>query len=207
MRHLNRRELANADRADLLVLLHELIVQLDNTPDTAAKQTVVPGSIFRQNRDILDAKIGKLRLITVFPDIQLDGQFINHRITAALAQNGEDLLRFVRTDKVIRQNLLDVADPLVDHIWIVRAAILPKQEFQNVNGYIRALFDRLGEVLADDFAVKTGAELAVECFAGAFFERVVLRNFVLLHLFKFIHRFSSSHLRIQNRNHPRKRCP
>ena len=173
----------------------------------AAKQTVVPGSIFRQNRDILNAKIGKLRLITVFPDIQLDGQFINHRITAALAQNGEDLLRFVRTDKVIRQNLLDVADPLVDHIWIVRAAILPKQEFQNVNGYIRALFDRLGEVLTDDFAVKTGAELAVECFAGAFFERVVLRNFVLLHLFKFIHRFSSSHLRIQNRNHPQKRCP
>ena len=141
MRHLDRCQLINSDGTDSLIFFDKFIFKLDDAPDTAAEQPIIFGSVFRLNWNVFDSEVGKLSLIAVFLDVQLDRQLINNRVAAALTQNGQDLLRLVRADEIVRQNLFDIVNALVNHALIVRAAVLSQEELQNIDRNIRTLFD------------------------------------------------------------------
>lgn len=100
MRHLDRCQLINSDGTDSLIFFDKFIFKLDDAPDTAAEQPIIFGSVFRLNWNVFDSEVGKLSLIAVFLDVQLDRQLINNRVAAALTQNGQDLLRLVRRTKL-----------------------------------------------------------------------------------------------------------
>ena len=57
-------------------------------------------------------------------DIQIDRNHIDHGMAAALTQQGQNFLCFIGTDKVVRQNPLHILNTLLDHLWVVSAAIL-----------------------------------------------------------------------------------
>ena len=63
-------------------------------------------------------------------------------------------MRLVGTDEVIRQNALNLLDTAFHNLFIIRTAILPQQELQDIHGDISPFLDFLGQVFADDFAVK-----------------------------------------------------
>ena len=154
MGHLNGRELADADRRSVPVFFHVLVIQLHNAPDTAAEQPVKLGRILFINGDVFQAEIGKLGLVVVPLDVQVDRDLVNHGVTATLPEYGEDLLRLIRSDEVVRQNALDIVYPVLNDFRVIRAAILSQKELQHIDRDICALFDFLGQVLADDFSIE-----------------------------------------------------
>ena len=154
MGHLDGRKFPNADRRPVSVFFHVLIVQLDDTPDTAAEQPIVFSRVLFIDRDVFQSKVGKLCFIEVSLNIQVYGDLVDHRITAPLPENGEDLLRLIRADKIVRENVLDVVHAFLNDLGVIGAAILPQKELQDIHGDICPLFDFLGQVFADDFSIK-----------------------------------------------------
>ena len=125
MRHLNGRQAADTDGIASL-FFDEFIIQLYDTPNAAAEQTIELGRVLFADRDIFLPEIGKFRLITIGLDIESDRHFIDDRITPALTQNGKHLLRLVGPHKVIGKDALDRLHALLDNGRIVRTAILPQ---------------------------------------------------------------------------------
>lgn len=162
MGHLDGRQPADMDRGGVLVLLDKFVLQSHDAPDAAAEQTVELRRIFLGDGHVLDAEVGKLRLIGVLFHVQPDGYLVDNGVRAALAQHGKYLLRLVRANVVVGKNALDGVDALGNDLRVVRAAILPEQELQHVYRHVRALFYLLGQVLADDSPVKELPQLAVD---------------------------------------------
>ena len=69
----------------MLVLLTEFVIQLHNTPNSAAEQPVILGHILCCNRDILDPKIREVSLIAVIFDVQFYSEPVNYCETASFA--------------------------------------------------------------------------------------------------------------------------
>ena len=112
----------------------------------------------------------------------------------ALTQHGEDLLRLVRTDIVVRQDALDILHAGLNDLRIIRAAILTKQKLKDVDRHIRAFLDLLRQVFPDDLSVKELPQFLVD-------HCVLIAGFSGLHL--LIHSF---HLTGQSRSHQQKQC-
>ena len=72
----------------------------------------------------------------------------------ALTQHGEDLLRLVRTDIVVRQDALDILHTGFNDFGIIRTAILTKQKLKDVDRHICAFLDLLRQVFPNDLSVK-----------------------------------------------------
>ena len=112
----------------------------------------------------------------------------------ALTKHGEDLLRLVRTDIVVRQDALDVLNAGLDDLWIIRAAILTKQKLKDIDRHICAFLDLLRQVFPDDLSVKELPQFSVDhCVFIAGFSG----HSLLIH---------SCHLTGQSRNRPRTQC-
>ena len=75
-------------------------------------------------------------------------------MTAFFPQLRKYFLRFIRTYKVICKDTLHIIYTLLDNFFIVRAAILPQEEFQYIYRDVRSLFHLLGQILAHYFSVK-----------------------------------------------------
>ena len=112
----------------------------------------------------------------------------------ALTKHGEDLLRLVRTDIVVRQDALDVLHTGLDDLWIIRAAILTKQKLKDIDRHICAFLDLLRQVFADNLSVKELPQFLVD-------HRVFIAGLSGLHL--LIHSF---HLTGQSQSHQQKQC-
>ena len=154
MGHLDGRELTNADRGAVPVFFHKLIIQLNNAPNTAAEQPVKLGRILFIDGDVFQAEIGELGLVVVPLDVQVDRDLVDHGVAASLPENREDLLCLIRADEVVRQNALDIVHPVLNDFRVIGAAILSQKELQHIDRDICALFDFLGQVLADDFSIE-----------------------------------------------------
>ena len=154
MRHLDRRELSDADRRSVPVFLHILIVQLHDAPDTAAEQPVKFGGIFLVYGDVLQPEVGELRLIEIPFDIQAHRDFINHGIAAPLPQDRENLLRLIWADEVIRENALYALYAFLNNLRIIRAAILSQKKFKDIDRNICPFLDFLGQILAYNLSIK-----------------------------------------------------
>ena len=79
-----------------------LVFQLHNAPDSATKQAVIFFRIIIRNWHIAKAKIRELCKEAILLDIQMHRYHINDGMTSVLAQLGENFLRFIRADKIIR---------------------------------------------------------------------------------------------------------
>ena len=120
MGHLDRSQLADADRLRiLLILFDELIVQLKDTPDTATEKSVITLDVIRTNRDILDTQIHKGSLIPVFLCIQHDRNPIDDRITPTLTEHCQDLLGFIRTHIIVPEYTLHILNSFIDDLFII----------------------------------------------------------------------------------------
>ncbi len=107
MRHLDGFQIADLDGISVfLFLLYELIIQLDNAPDTTAKKAIVFFRILVFNRYLLKPKVGELREVLILLNVQLYGDHIDNRITSALAQLGQDLLILIRAHEIVCQDTL-----------------------------------------------------------------------------------------------------
>ena len=154
MGHLDGRELTNADRCAVPVFFHELIIQLNNAPDTAAEQPVKFGRIFFINGDVFQTEVGELGLVVVPLDVQVDRDLVDHGVAAPLPENREDLLRLIRADKVVRQNALYIVHTVLNDFRVVGAAILSQKKLQYIDWNICAFFDFFGQVLSDDLSIE-----------------------------------------------------
>ena len=161
MRHLNGRQAADADGIASL-FFDEFIIELYDTPNAAAEQTIELCRILFTDRNILLPEIGKLRLIAIFFDIEPNRHLIDDRITPALTQNGKHLLCLVGPHKVIGKDALDRFHAFLDNGRIVRTAILPQQKFQNIDGDICPLFDLLREIFPNDLPVEILPQLVFQ---------------------------------------------
>ena len=119
MGHLDGRELANTDRRSVPVFFHVLIIQLNNAPDTTAEQPVKLGRIFFINRNVFQSEIGELGLIVVPLDVKVYRNLVDYGVTAPLSENGEDLLRLIRANKVVCKNALDIVHPVLNNFWVI----------------------------------------------------------------------------------------
>ena len=126
MRHLNRSQFADTNGNTAFFFFDVLIFKLNNTPDSTAEQTVKLTGIVLRNRNVFYTKIGKLCLINIFSDVQTNRDFVNHGVTAILTEYRENLLCFIRTDIVVREDVLDIRNALFNNFLIVTAAILSK---------------------------------------------------------------------------------
>ena len=154
MRHLDWRELSDADWRSVPIFLHVLIVQLHDAPDAAAKQAVKFGGIFFVYGDILESKVGELCFIEIPLDVQVHCDFINHGVAATLTKHRENLLRLIRADKIIRKNAFYILYALFDNIRVIRAAILSQQELKDIDRHICAFLDFLGQILAHNLPIE-----------------------------------------------------
>ena len=102
-----KRISVNILNAKVIVALN-LVIQLNDTPDTSAEQAVKFLRVFVGNRYIANAQIGKLRKKAVLFHIQSDSHHINDSVTAFLSQLRQNLLRFIRAYKIISKNTLHV---------------------------------------------------------------------------------------------------
>ena len=75
-------------------------------------------------------------------------------MTAVAAQLGQHLLRLIRADKIFFQNAFYRGNAVFNRLRVIAAAILSQQKFQHIYGHIRALFDFLRQILADDTALE-----------------------------------------------------
>ena len=193
MRHLNWRQLADTDRGNFLLLFLfgtqrisvdvldskviialRFIIQLDNTPNTSAEKAIEFLRIFVCDWYISQTEIGKLSKIAVLFNIQMYRHHINDGMTSLLPQLGKNFLSFIRTDEIVSKNPFDLLNAVLDHFFIIGAAILSQQELQNINRDICTFFYFFRQVLADDLSVKILAEFFFYFFTGAF---------TLIHLF------------------------
>ena len=102
MRHLDGSELADADGIAVIpLLLVVFVLQLNDTPDSAAEQTVILLGIAVVDGDILQSEIGKIRIEGIAPNIQAGGDHIDHRMASIAAQPCKDFLCFIRTNKIV----------------------------------------------------------------------------------------------------------
>ena len=69
-----------------VIIAFNLIIQLNDTPDTTAEQTIKFFRIFVGNRYITNSQIGKLCKKAILFHIQSDSHHINDRVTAFLSQ-------------------------------------------------------------------------------------------------------------------------
>ena len=86
----------------------------------------------------------------------------------ALTQHGEDLLRLIRTNIVVRKDAFYIFNALFNDLRIVGAAILAQQKLKDIDRHIRAFLDFLGQILANDFAVKESTQLLIDDDVGIF---------------------------------------
>ena len=169
MRHLNGSKLTNLDGIAIFLFFFVILVfQLHNAPNAAAEQAVILLGILVVNRHVTQTQIGERSIELVSPNIQIDGNHIDNRMAAVAAELCKNLLGFIRADEVVRQNALDVLHALLDDFIFIRAAILPQQEFQNIDRYVGAFFDFLGQVLPHDFAVEGLTQLGLNDLASTF---------------------------------------
>src|SRR5699024_8914956 len=103
-------------------------IQLNNAPDTTTEQPVKLGRIFFIDGDVFQTEIGELSLVVVPLDVQVDRDLVDHSVAAPLPENGEDLLRLIRADEVVRQNALDIVHPVLNDFRVIGAAILSQKE-------------------------------------------------------------------------------
>ena len=87
---------------------------------------------------------------------------------SALTQHGEDLLCLIRTNIVIRKNALYIFNTLFDDLRIVGATILAQQKLKDIDRHIRTFLDFLGQILANNFAVKESTQLLIDDDVGIF---------------------------------------
>ena len=177
MRHLDRSQFPDTDRRCIFLaflfgldvipgsgnnfrskFIFCLIIQLHNTPDSAAEQPIILSRIFFADRNILQTKVREFRFIHIIADIQAYRNLINYCITSSLPENRQDFLCFIWADKVICQNVLHIFHPLLNNFRIIRTAILSQQKFQHINRNICTFLDFLGQILADNLAVKILAQ-------------------------------------------------
>ena len=154
MRHLDRRELSDADRRSVPVFLHILIVQLHDAPDTAAKQTIKFGGVFLIYGKVFESEVRKLRFIEIPLDVQVHCDFINHGVAATLTKHRENLLRLIGADEIIRKNAFYILYALFNNIRVIRAAILSQQELKDIDRHICAFLDFLGQILAHNLPIE-----------------------------------------------------
>ena len=69
-----------------VIIAFNLIIQLNDTPDTTAEQTIKFFRVFVGNRYITNSQIGKLCKKAVLFHIQSDSHHINDRVAAFLSQ-------------------------------------------------------------------------------------------------------------------------
>ena len=86
MRHLNGRQLINANRRSVLFFLDKPIAQLHHAPNIPAQKAVVLFRVSIGNRNILNTQDGKLRKICIFAHIQMHGNHVDYRMAATRAQ-------------------------------------------------------------------------------------------------------------------------
>ena len=154
MRHLDWRELSDADWRSVPIFLHVLIVQLHDAPDAAAKQTVKFGGIFFVYGDILESKVRELCFIEIPLDVQVHCDFIDHGVAATLTKHRENLLRLIGADEIIRKNAFYILYALFNNIRVIRAAILSQQELKDIDRHICAFLDFLGQILAHNLPIE-----------------------------------------------------
>ena len=154
MGHLDRCHAVDADRRRLFIFLDKFIAQLHNAPDAAAEQAVILLRVFVLNRNILHAQVRELGQIHILAHIQMHRNHINNGMAAVHLQQGKNLLCFIRAYKVVRKNLLYRFNAGFNNSRVITAAILPQQKFQHIDRHIRALFDFLRQILADDAALE-----------------------------------------------------
>ena len=135
MRHLDGGQLADADRRNILLLflpgfaikvLHAkgavtlgFIFQLNDAPDAAAEQTVKFFRVVVRNGHIGESQIGKLCKEAVFLDIQMHGHHIDNSVAALFPQLRKNLLCFIRSDKVVRQNVLYILHAFFNNSFVI----------------------------------------------------------------------------------------
>ena len=162
MRHLNRRELVNENWGSAFILFHIFIFKLDNAPDTAAEKPIILSWVILRDRNCFDSEIGKLRLIAVRLNVEINRDLVNHGIAASLTEDRKDLLRLVGADVVFSQNPLDVCNAGFNDILVIGTAILSKKKLKDINGNICPFLDFLCEVFADNPAVEYLTQFAVD---------------------------------------------
>ena len=163
MGHLDWCQFINADRVSVfLIFLNILILQLDNAPDAPAEQAVILSRVIFVDRDVFQAKVRKLSLIAVFLNVQHNGNFINDCVAPPLAEHRQYFLCLIRTHEVVSKDALDAAHTLLDNFRVVRAAILPQQELQDIDGDVGAFFDFFRQILANNLPIEPLAELALQ---------------------------------------------
>ena len=80
MRHLNRRELVNENWGSAFILFHIFVFKLDNAPDTAAEKPIILSWVILRDRNCFDSEIGKLRLIAVRLNVEINRDLVNNGI-------------------------------------------------------------------------------------------------------------------------------
>ena len=161
MGHLDWCQFINADRVSVFLIFLN-ILQLDNAPDAPAEQAVILNRVIFVDRDVFQAKVRKLSLIAVFLNVQHNGNFINDCVAPPLAEHRQYLLCLIRAHEVVSKDALDAAHTLLDNFRVVRAAILPQQELQDIDGDVGVLFDFFRQVLANNLPIEPLAELALQ---------------------------------------------
>ena len=135
MRHLDGGQLADADRRNILLLFlpgfavkifntkaavtFGFIFQLNDAPDAAAEQTVIFFRVVIRNGHIGEPQIGKLCKEAVFLDIQMHGHHIDNGVAALFPQLRKNLLCFIRSDKVVRQNVLYILHAFFNNSFVI----------------------------------------------------------------------------------------
>ena len=123
--HLNRCQLTDTDWRNIFLLFlfrtkripvnirntkvivtFNLIIQLNNTPDTATEQAIKLFRVFVGNRYIANSQIGKLCKKAILFHVQTYCHHINNRMTAFFTQLRKNFLRFIWAYKVGGKNPL-----------------------------------------------------------------------------------------------------
>ena len=107
-----------------------------------------------------------MREVFVFLNVQLHSDHINDRIASALTQLGQDLLTFIRANKVICQNTLHLLHAGFNDCVIIGGTILAQKELQNIDRDIGPFLDLFGQILPDDLAIKVLSQLFFDFLAG-----------------------------------------
>ena len=148
------------------------ILQRDDAPDAADQQLLELLDDGAADLDPLDAQVAEQRLVNVPLLVERDRHLVDDLEAAPLPDRGLDLLGFVGPDVVLGQDLLDRAQPVLDHRLVVRGAVAAQQVLQDVHRHVRPFLDQLGQVLANDLA----GEVPVQQVVQAGIERVGFRS-------------------------------
>ena len=86
--------------------------------------------------------------------VEVNGDHINDGMTSTLPQLRQNLLCLIRTDIVVRKDLLHVFNSLLDSFFVICTAVLAEKKLQYINWNVCAFLYFLRQVLTHDFAVK-----------------------------------------------------